>query len=440
MCVDGAQATSILSLRMPKRPVQPTIPMAPVAMPPGGGPPGPTPPYPPQHPARHPMQHPYAQYPYAPRPQVDPRYVGPAWAAPAPAPAYGAPAPYPAHSGPAPHPGYSPRPASPPRARKGRGALKVLLVVLGLLMLVPVGLFVLAALAIGNGIATTLPVLPQATASAPVPTATVAPITKPEVTKTIKGGTCTEAANERDEDTYLALRDTGSALRLRGKVAMLHVQLGGGAAAWPASITTRVDEAALLSQKFYLDQAKRFGVTDLKFDVIPWPLHSAQVQLPNLTANSHQLLDPATEAKLRDEAEAGIETGFGSSLASIIASYKQKGYDSVGFLIYLPANTDARDFAWRATKSEGADQPEIAILFPRKDQLDHLSVVAAHEGLHLFGADDLYRMKVEDKGDAHDLMGDYCTGFRQTTLDDTTAYAVGWRDKPPARRYAIADN
>jgi hypothetical protein len=374
---------------------------------------------PPRTQYQEPIQHPWGQHPYAPRPQIDPRYVGPQWAAPAPRPV---------------------QQAAPPR--KGGGIWKVLLTLLLLLILVPIAVVGALALWLSQEIPSLPTTNPVATASAPVPTGTVGPLAKPDLQaaqKTLKGGTCTEVASERNLDEYLALRDGGSALHLRGKVAMLHVELGGGESAWPKTITTRIDEAALLSQKFYLDQAKRYGIKDLVFDVIPWPLHSASVQLPVLTTNSHDLLDPKTERALRDQAEAGIEQAFGSSLESVIESYRAKGYESVGFLIYLPASTQARDFAWRSSKSDRNDEPEIGILFPRTDVLDHLSVVVAHEGMHLFGADDLYRMRNADKGDAHDVMGEYCTGFKLTTVDDTTAYAIGWKSTPPARSYSIVD-
>ncbi len=374
-------------------------------------------PYPPRTQYQEPVTHPWAQYPYVPRPQVDPRYQGPAWAAPAP----------------------RMRPQAPPRKRSIVG---VVLALLGVLVLLPVLAVVLVFVLTLEAGPTPPSIKPVATATGPLPTATTPPLTKPETQaeqKTLKGGTCTETASERDEDQYLALRDAGSALRLRGKVAMLHVQLGGGEAAWPKVVRERIDEAALASAQFYLAQAKRFGIKDLQYDVIPWPLHGAAVSLPKLTTNSHQLLDPDTERALHDEAEAGIEQAFGSTLESVVASYRQKGYDSVGFLVYLPAATDARDFAYRSSRSVRNDQPEIAILFPRTDFLDHLAVVVAHEGMHLFGADDLYRMRSEDKADAHDVMGDYCVGFRLTTVDDTTAYAIGWRDQAPKRGYSIVD-
>jgi hypothetical protein len=57
----------------------------------------------------------------------------------------------------------------------------------------------------------------------------------------------------------------------------------------------------------------------------------------------------------------------------------------------------------------------------------------------LFGADDLYRIQHIDKTDTHDLMGEYCSGYKQATLLDATAYAIGWTTTPPPRPYPFVD-
>jgi hypothetical protein len=75
----------------------------------------------------------------------------------------------------------------------------------------------------------------------------------------------------------------------------------------------------------------------------------------------------------------------------------------------------------------------MAIVFEASSVVAEASV-AAHEGLHLFGADDLYRLTPEDAGDSNDLMS-VCRGFSGNGIEDATAWAIGWLDAPPARRY-----
>jgi hypothetical protein len=252
-------------------------------------------------------------------------------------------------------------------------------------------------------------------------------------------GTCTEVNSERLSTVYEARRDDGSAPRLRGRVAILHMRMGGGDKAWPTALKVRLDEAALVTQRFYLEQAKRYGVKDLKIDMIPWPLAGVQMVVPALAPNRANQLDVTVQRQLKANAKRAVETGLGQSMDEIVASYRSKGYASVAFLVYLPQATTARDFAWYSSKSDPDDDPEIAIVFPQRDELLHLSVAVAHEALHLFGAYDLYRIRFKDPADKGDIMADYCNGFRQTTLGEATAYGIGWIDRPPKRPYTISD-
>ena len=366
---------------------------------------------PPQYPA-----HPFAQYPYVPRPEMPPRYVGPGWAAPAPHPMVYAP---------------------PPRRRGGWGvALVSIAAIVGLAVAAGGTLVGLGGAWVKN---LELPsVTPTATVTAarvPLPTAPIPQVAAPVMAATYKGGFCAGSNAERTDDDYRVTRRSGSAVELRGRVAALHIMLGGGSQAWPRALTTKIEEAALLSQRFYLDQAARYGVVDLTYDAITWPLVNAPVDLPRLTVDRRKRLDDATEKGLHDDAQKAIEASLGTSLESVVLAYRQKGYASVAFFIHLPVTTDARDFAMRATKQHTTLKPEIAILFPNVDPLGDLAVVMAHEGFHLFGADDLYRQKAADKRDLHDVMSDYCTGFKQATAGDVTAYAVGWRATPPDRGF-----
>jgi hypothetical protein len=201
----------------------------------------------------------------------------------------------------------------------------------------------------------------------------------------------------------------------------------------------RIDEAAMVARDFYVKEAARRGVVDLRVDMIPWPLTAAPMVVPDLVPNRANNLDPRVQRKLRDNAQQAVEIALFSPMENVVQDYKAKGYDAVAFLVYLPQSTNARDFAWYADRSDPHDYPELAILFPKRDELMHLSVTVSHESLHLFGAYDLYRLRDADPRDKNDVMGDYCNGFRQTTLGDATAYAIGWTDTVPSRSYKIAN-
>jgi len=274
----------------------------------------------------------------------------------------------------------------------------------------------------------------------------VAPIAgKPDATAqaTWTVGTCGDFSKERDRTAYFATRNEGSARVLRGRVAMLHIRLNSPTLRWTKLGEQNVNRAALMSQEFVLTHAKRYAVTGLTFDVIPWSLRSTY-QLPDLGTNANHLLDDQTMRLVRDGAREAVEAALSTRLESVVASVKASGYDEVGFVIHLPTKTDARDFAFSAFHGEAKDKTaEMAFIFaptgaPASD-FGHFAVTVTHEGLHLFGADDLYRIEHIDANDQHDIMGEYCTGFRQAIIHDATAYAIGWRTTAPPRGYTFQD-
>jgi hypothetical protein len=250
-------------------------------------------------------------------------------------------------------------------------------------------------------------------------------------------GNCTEVTVERDLPVYLAAKGTGSARRLRGKVLMLYFRLQFPGMPLSFNEQIRLDQATIATELFYERQAELHGVQDLHLDSIPWKLHALK-NLPQLDVEAGENLSKDSQNSIRNLARQAIEDALHLPLPQLIRNYRESGYDEVAFIVYLPMQTQARSFAW-FTLRENIEYPDIAYIFSA-NTIDRLSVTIAHEGLHLFGARDLYRMNPADPADNHDLMNDYCTGFRETHIKDTTAYAIGWRKKAPKRSYQIKES
>ena len=355
------------------------------------------------------------QYPV--QPYVDPRYVGPRWAAPGP-----------------------PRPLPPRRTapkRSGGGCLLAAAVLFGLFVVFLGGAAVLVA--IGTRDEDRAADLPQEQ-KGNLPA--VAPIGgKPDATaqSVWTAGVCGDFSKERDRTAYFATRNEGSARVLRGRVAMIHIRVNSPTLRWTKGGEVNVNRAALMSQEFVLTHAKRYSVAGLTFDVIPWSLKTTY-QLPDLGTNTNHKLDDQTMRFVRDGAREAVEAALSARMESVVASVKAGGYDEVGFVIHFPTKTDARDFAFSAFHGEPKDKSaEMAFIFSPTSDFGHFAVTVTHEGLHLFGADDLYRIEHLDARDQHDIMGEYCTGFRQAIVHDATAYAIGWSPSPPPRGYAFED-
>jgi hypothetical protein len=246
-------------------------------------------------------------------------------------------------------------------------------------------------------------------------------------------GSCGDFSKERDLPAYQVGRSSGSAQSLEGKTAALVIKLHASGLSWTSAADLNVDRAALMTQRFYLTQAKARRVA-LGFDVIPWALDTSY-QLPSLTLDANQRLASATMDAIRDGSRLAIEIALGARLDRVIDELRNDGYANVALFVFMPIKTSARSFAVPSYRSAPVDYPEAAYLFVPTTDFAHFAVTMAHEGMHLFGADDLYRVKKVDKRDSDDVMGEYCTGFAKAKVGDATAFAVGWIPTAPARAY-----
>ena len=258
-----------------------------------------------------------------------------------------------------------------------------------------------------------------------------------DVESAFASGTCDDRSKERTRATYDTTRGSGTARRLRGKVAALQLRLGTRGSSWTAAGEGRVDHAALAAARFLTDQAKLHGVEDLAIDVIPWTLTSPY-QLPVLRLQADHTLPNETIFEIERGSRAALEVSLATSLDAMSRDLRQKGYDEVAFLVYFPVEVNVRDWAIPAGRS--SKRAEAGYIFsPLSSAFGDFSWVVSHESLHLFGADDLYRLQAIDADDKGDVMDAYCTGFARAHVGDATSYAIGWRATPPKRPYGFKD-
>ncbi len=308
--------------------------------------------------------------------------------------------------------------------------------VAALVLFAGAGFAVLALLDRGGIVSLDQSVLPVILPEQPIAMPSIVPLTLKQdktLESTWASGNCGDFSKERDLPAYQVGRDSGSAQALRGKTAALVLKLHAPGLAWTKTTDLNVDRASLIAQRFYLTQAKKRGV-DLRFDVIPWALKSAY-QLPSLALDANQRLDTRTMDVIRDGSRLAVEGALGARLERVIGELRKGGYQNVALFVFLPVKTSARSFAVPSYRSAPTDYPEAAYLFVPTNDFGHFAVTVAHEGMHLFGADDLYRIKNVDKRDNDDVMGEYCTGFLKATVNDATAFAVGWAPAAPPRGY-----
>lgn len=379
--------------------------------------PPPPPPYP---------QHPFAQYPYnyAQGQYRPPNYVGPVWAQP-----------------------------GPPRKLPDRGAglgIAFIFISLGV-----AGLFFLAiliAIVDGGSSRQHHPIVTAGEDSDPRP----APIDMPD------GGTGLPAArglpasdvDKTGEKTWaysycedkpmkggdVELRENyggwamngGTAKKMRGKVAVVHLLLSSPQLTWTMGKAGDVHRAALLSGRFFEQEAPRYGVSDLDYTPIAWTLPT-NFDPPSVVLDSKDRLTNADSRKLVKSALTASEATLGEPMRAVAAQLKSEGYAEVAFLLHVPRVAQAaRDFAYPTPLYSDVD---VAVVFD--ERLDRLGYTTAHETMHLFGADDLYPLSRFDSHDAGDVMRASCLGYAGIKVQEMSAYAIGWVQARPDRSYGF---
>lgn len=232
---------------------------------------------------------------------------------------------------------------------------------------------------------------------------------------------------ERSRPRYAKL--AGSQTALKGRVVLVHLLVDAPGVRWSEADRDRVNTTAFAVAKLYQREAQRYGV-DLDLTTVPWPI-TTSIAIPNLTPGERDILPDATAKALEDAVRKGLQQAEQETLAHVEKEYRDQGYDHVAFIAYLPAVSSARSFA--NAHGNRDPTPGLAFVFD-SGSVVAMASVAAHEGLHLFGADDLYRLYPGDPADDHDIMS-ACRGFQGNGIAEATAWAIGWEREPPARAY-----
>jgi hypothetical protein len=232
---------------------------------------------------------------------------------------------------------------------------------------------------------------------------------------------------ERSRPKYSKL--AGAQTALKGRVVLVHLLVDAPGVRWTEVDRDRVNTTAFAVAKLYQREAQRYGV-ELDLTTVPWPI-TTSIAIPNLTPGERDVLSDATARALEDAVRKGLQQAEQETLAHVEREYKEQGYDHVAFIAYLPAVSSARSFA--NAHGNRDPTPGLAFVFD-SGSVVAMASVAAHEGLHLFGADDLYRLYPGDPADDHDIMS-ACRGFQGNGIAEATAWAIGWEREPPARAY-----
>jgi hypothetical protein len=217
----------------------------------------------------------------------------------------------------------------------------------------------------------------------------------------------------------------------------VHFKVSTPGASFTPAASRAITLSAEASRAWLLEQAERWRVDDLVIDAIEWPITS-KVVIPAVHLEANKKPSAADGENLRKSTRLAIETAVGRSMQALVDDIESRGYDNVGFLVSFPTGPrGVRDFA-APTGAKGR-AAELAYVLEPDWNVASRSLLATHEMLHLFGADDLYEVRGVPADELDDVMNAECDGLAKTIIGETTAYAIGWIAAPPKRAFSFSD-
>jgi hypothetical protein len=221
---------------------------------------------------------------------------------------------------------------------------------------------------------------------------------------------------------YLAARGVGRAAELEGRVVVAYLLVDpDGPGRWTELDRVFARGTLTRVEQWYVAKAKARGVVAPEFVERVFAVPLAAGDLP---------IFPNVAIARRTAWILAGNLGHDSVEQLLDALAAQERADQAVLLIHSPQSE--RSFAASCTRA-GSCEAEMAFIYVPNgpSTWDELAYTLAHEGLHLFGADDLYDVRGAEDYEPTDLMNYPSTRLEYADVGDLTAWAVGWaRDRP----------
>lgn len=206
---------------------------------------------------------------------------------------------------------------------------------------------------------------------------------------------------------FLAGRDAGASRKLRNKVALLTVFLKRKPGDWPEARKEAFFAAINHSEDFLTGEAQRYGA----------PLEMSGYYFETEVPED---ADPKSGFDLiKDYFQA-------SDMESLQRTYEESLHVNEAVFLLL-FDSGGRSFAVKEDKCDGYASQELSVIFFVGSDEEELSFAITHELLHQFGAVDFYFPK-QVRQTAEKYLPDSVMCSRCNTVDDLTAYLVGWKN------------
>lgn len=229
---------------------------------------------------------------------------------------------------------------------------------------------------------------------------------------------------------YRAARDAGPAATLSGRVVIAYLFVDPpGISRWSDSERLHAREVLTRVQHWYQAQAQVHGATAPEFveRVFQVPLGGGDLPMYSDGRSTRRA------AKL-----LAANLGHDSPGALLRSLARSENADQVMFMVHSPS--DGRSFTMYCARRAFCDE-EIAILLEpiKGHRWDRVAYAVAHEGLHLFGADDLYDVRGAIDYSPTDIMNYPSARLGHSEVGKLTAWAVGWRADQPDAPFTVEE-
>jgi len=239
-----------------------------------------------------------------------------------------------------------------------------------------------------------------------------------------------------DRTEYVASPGLGPSSRLLGRVVIAYVFIDDGKESrWSQRTRQSVLRNMDRVEKWYRQWAEQYGKDGLEFVRRVFVYDKD----PLLRNAFEELINRDVQTGY-DLAERMVELQGEETVNRFLERLRVEEKADQAMLL-LHVNKQSRSYAMRC--SYGCwSEAEYAFLFQKnsRNDWDALLYAQAHEGLHLFGADDLYNIEKARNYAVRDIMNHLPRYLFEARVDSITAYSIGWLRERPEAPFAIENS
>lgn len=250
-------------------------------------------------------------------------------------------------------------------------------------------------------------------------------------------------------DDYIATKYSGPAKIFRGKVLVAYVFVDEGLnTRWSNKTKLRAQQTLISVQQWQINRASEYGVKDIAF------VNKVFVARRNPNLKRPKSVSFSSSNSDIDQFVTSVANNLGEKNIGDFIEKQMKKIGADQGVVYLHTNLDQRSFAHRCgythkqrifvngqyqTKMTSQCNDEYVMLMEKvkRNRWDKMHYAQAHEMMHVFGAADLYNIKLASDYAVTDIMNFQSKLLPDSSVEPITAYAIGWQEDPPEAPFNI---